>query len=105
MIETINFDRFNSWFLNSDTYKNKFSYEARKALYDYLLEYEDSTGEQLEFDPIALCCDYTEYKNLAELQTNYSNINSMEELQDRTIVIPIYNNDGSESERFIIQNF
>lgn len=105
MIETINFDRFNSWFLNSETRKNKYSYEGRKALYDYLLDYEYSTGEQIEFDPIAFCCEYTEYENFADLQTNYSNIKSMEELQDNTTVIPIYNNDDTESERFIIQNF
>lgn len=105
MIETIDFDRFNSWFINSENYKNKYSYEARKALYDYLLDFEDSTGEQMEFDPIALCCDFTEYKNLAELQTNYTNIKSMEELQGRTTVIPIYDSNGLEMENFIIANF
>ena len=29
-------------------------------LYDYLEEYSDSTGEPVELDVIALCCEYTE---------------------------------------------
>lgn len=105
MIETINFDRFNSWFLNSETYKNKYSYEARKALFEYLERYEEETGNPIEFDPIAFCCEYTEYENLADLQTNYTNIKSIEELQDSTIVIPIYDSNGLEMDNFIIANF
>jgi hypothetical protein len=47
---------------------NNFSYEGLGVLYDYLLEYEDSTGEELDLDVIALCCDYCEstYKQIAQ---------------------------------------
>lgn len=66
MIETINFSRFCDGF--SDNYKNKFSYEGKRALFDYLEDYEEDTGEQLEYDPVAFCCDYTEYTNFDELK-------------------------------------
>ena len=38
----------------------QFSYGALVMLFDYLEQYEDDTGEQIELDVIALCCDYTE---------------------------------------------
>lgn len=38
----------------------KFSYEARKALFDYFEELEDETGEKIELDVIAICCDFSE---------------------------------------------
>lgn len=40
--------------------KDQFSYEGLNALFDYLEDYEDSTGEEIELDVIALCCDYYE---------------------------------------------
>jgi hypothetical protein len=30
------------------------------VLFDYLEEYENSTGEQIELDCIAICCDFHE---------------------------------------------
>ena len=37
-----------------------FSYDGLEALYNYLAEIEDSTGDEIELDVIALCCDYSE---------------------------------------------
>lgn len=37
-----------------------FSDQAFDWLYDYLCEYEDSTGTPLEIDVVGLCCDYSE---------------------------------------------
>lgn len=39
---------------------DNFSYEGLEVLFDYLEEYEESTGSEIEFDVIALCCDYSE---------------------------------------------
>jgi len=103
MYKTITFSEFCDSF--SDSYKNNFSYEGKRALFEYLEEYEESTGEDIELDIIAICCDYTEYENLKELQQNYDKIADLEDLQDKTQFIPIHNNDGTESERFIIQNY
>ena len=41
--------------------RDNFSYEGAKALMEYLQEIAESTGEAIEYDPIALCCEYAEY--------------------------------------------
>ena len=50
---------------------DQFSWEGLKSLFDYLDNLSDDTGEPVELDVIALCCDYSEddYKDIAE---NYS---------------------------------
>lgn len=48
-----------------------FSYAGLNALFDYLAEYEEDTGEELELDVIALCCDFTEYANVQEFAAAY----------------------------------
>ena len=103
MYDTVNFNQFNDWFIKDNSnYKNNFSYEGRKALFDYLEEIEEDTGEKIEFDPIALCCEYSEYENFKELKDNYDNdeITNLETLRDFTTVIEIENSD-----KFIIQSF
>jgi hypothetical protein len=50
--------------------KENFSYEGLAVLFDYLEELEASTGEELELDVIALCCDYYE-STVEEIITNY----------------------------------
>ena len=103
MYDNVSFYDFNAWFVRDDnSYKDNFSYEARKALFDYLEELEDDTGDKIEFDPIALCCEYSEYDNFKEFQENYSNdeITNLEKLRDHTTVIKI-----EDTERFIIQDF
>ena len=99
MKDTINKDQFISWFRSSDTYKNNFSYEGLSALFDYLEEMEESTGEELGFDPVALCCEYAEYDSWEQLEEDYNNINYFGELEEKTTVIEIGSN------HFIIQQF
>ena len=62
MYDTVNFNQFNDWFEKQRP--DNFSYEGRKALFDYLEDLEDDMGEKMEFDPIAFCCEYSEYDNL-----------------------------------------
>jgi hypothetical protein len=61
IIESVSFTRFCDSF--SDTYKNNFTYEGKKALYDYLIQYCEDTNENIELDTIALCCEYSEYES------------------------------------------
>jgi len=98
MKQTVNFSQFCDSF--SEDRKNQFSYKGKRALFDYLEEYEESTGEEIELDTIALCSEYTEYENLKELQENYNDIESMEDLEEKTLVIKIENSDA-----FIIQQY
>jgi hypothetical protein len=78
--------------------ENQFSYEGKKALFDYLEEYERECQDRMELDIIAICCDYTEYANLEALQEDYS-VYSMEELEDNTTVINI------DETAFIVLNY
>ena len=92
MKDTINKDQFISWFRSSDTYKNTFSYEGLSALFDYLEEMEESTGEELEFDPVALCCEYSEYDTFEEFQEEYNGdvlYPTLDDLEDYTTVIRV----------------
>ena len=93
---------FVDWFRGSDTYKNNFSYEGLHSLFDYLEEFEEDMGKEIEFDPVAICCEFSEYENLNEIKENYSSveINNIDDLRDNTNVIEIENTD-----RLIIQDF
>lgn len=98
MKETVTLSRFRDVFAMSDTYKNNFSYEGLAALFEYLEQYEEDTGEEMEFDMVALCCEYSEYKDIEEIKEQYSNVEDIEDLEMETVVIPF--DDG-----IIIQDF
>ena len=103
MYETVRFSDFVDRFRDSDR-ANQFSYEGLRALFDYLEEYEEETGEQIELDVIALCCDYTEYRNLEEFQNEYGEeYQSIEDIQDKTTVLLCPSSDNPNA--FIIQAF
>ena len=68
----------------------QFSYKGLIALYDYLEQYEEDTGEQIELDVIAICCEYTEYESLEEFQEDYGDdYQSIDEIEQVTTVIPV----------------
>ena len=77
-----------------------FSYEGAKALFEYFENFEQDTGEELEFDPVAIRCDFDEYESLEEVKENYQDIETLEDLQNHTTVIEIPNSD-----RLIIQAY
>ena len=78
---------------------DNFSYDGLDVLYYHLIQFEEDTGEELEFDPIAYCCEFSEYENFKEVKQNYD-IKSFKELEDNTTVLKIPN-----TSRFIIQNY
>jgi len=39
---------------------NQFSYEALNLIYEHLEQYEQDSGEPVELDVIAICCEYSE---------------------------------------------
>lgn len=59
MKTTVNFSYFVDAFHKAGR-NNNFSYEGLGLLFEYLEEVEQSTGEELELDVIALCCEYDE---------------------------------------------
>lgn len=70
MKQSINFYQFAEQF--QAVRPNSFSREGLIALWEYLEQFEEDTGHEIEFDVIALCCDFTEYDSLADYQQDYS---------------------------------
>lgn len=98
MKTTVNFSDFCDAF---EIRKESFTYQGKQALFDYLEEYEEGTGEEIELDVISLCCEYTEYGNLEEFQANYDSdeFKSIEDIENHTTVIKI------DDDAFIIAIF
>lgn len=40
--------------------KDQFSYDGLRVIFDYMEDLEDSIGEPIELDVVAICCDYAE---------------------------------------------
>lgn len=59
MKQTINFSQFCDAFRAHDR-QDQFSYEGKRALFDELQDYEEQTGNEMELDVIALCCEFVE---------------------------------------------
>lgn len=61
---------FREAFRTADRREN-FSWEGQEILFDYLESYEDETGEEIELDAIALCCEYSE-DSWEDIASNYN---------------------------------
>ena len=113
--------------LKTDKTGGNFTRKGLKVLFKYLDELSEDTAQNIKLDVIALCCDYSEYKNLdeylkdfyttdeinekfAEFKENFDDETAKEqfneeiekEINDKTIIIKFSDdlNDG-----FIIQNY
>ena len=100
MIQTINFWNFQEAFIKADR-ASQFTYKGKRALFDFLEEYEEDTEEQVELDIIALCCDYVEYEDIEEFWLDYDkeDFPHKEAIEWHTLFIPI------DDDAFIIQSF
>ena len=56
--------------LKSDDNAN-WSWAGARALAEYLEEYEESTGEELELDVVAIRCDYSEHASIKAWADDY----------------------------------
>ena len=72
MKQTINEYQFRDAFLMSEERKNTFTYDALTALFNYFEELEADTGEEMEFDMTAICCEWTEYNSIDDVLSDYS---------------------------------
>jgi hypothetical protein len=50
------------------TRPNQFSYSGLGDLFEYLENYEEDTGQEIELDVISICCDFSEdnWKDIAD---------------------------------------
>lgn len=58
MKQTLSLDEFRHSFMNIRP--DNFSWEGLEILFDWFEDLETSMDQELEFDPIAFCCDYSE---------------------------------------------
>lgn len=97
MKTTVNFSQFHDSFMSIRP--ENFTYDGLRALYDWLIEYEEDTGTEVELDVIALCCDFTEYESAKEAAEEYgysfedmdddeAEEEALEQLNNNTFVIP-----------------
>lgn len=88
------FEEFHEFCWRYEDRRKQFSYRGLQAIWDYITEWEEATGEEIEFDFIAICCDFTEYENLEEIKKEYSEIETMEDLEERTEVLLFEDHEG-----------
>ncbi len=69
IVQTINIYQFREAFQQMGRQGN-FSYKGMEILFDYLEELSDATGEPVELDVVALCCEYSE-DSIEEIIDNY----------------------------------
>lgn len=72
------------------------SYEGAKALAEYVEQLAEDIGEPIEFDYVALRCEYTEYSDLEAFNNCYHGkghedafFQSIEDVQNETTVIMV----------------
>jgi hypothetical protein len=80
MKQSVNFSAFVDAFHAFDRYEY-FGYDGLRIIFDYLEEYEESAGEELELDVIAICCDY----NMMDIATIASEYNIETESKKRYV--------------------
>lgn len=117
IVQTVDLPAFRQAFRDYNRTEN-FSHEALEALFEYLEEYSESTGEPVELDVIAICCDWEEHDSVCNAAHDYGwradeqdedetepewrercNEEALEYLRDRTAVLEL--SDGG----VVIQQF
>lgn len=51
--------------------KDQFSRKGWRALFRYLEQYEEETGQEIEMDIVAFCCEFTEYDSAWDAMKEY----------------------------------
>ena len=95
MKTTVNWYEFRDAFTRMGR-ENNFSYNGLRVLFDYFEQYEEDTGEEVEMDVIAICCEFNE-STPDEIRADYcvsSDRDLMEYLQYHTLVAGV-TEDGS----------
>ena len=68
---------------------DEFSQSGLTSLFEFIKQWEEDTGEEFEFDPIGICCDYREYENIEEFWRDYDkeDYGDIETISDHTLLI------------------
>ena len=99
MYQEITLTMFHDAFRDSAEHvEHGFSYDGLSVLYEFITEQEYESGIPIEFDLVAIRCDFTEYPSLDAAAADYCM--HTEELAENTTVLALPDSDG-----VIIQNF
>ena len=105
MYQNINFYDFERAFINHRR-ENQFSHLGKQGLFDWLECMEDGQGKGIELDVVGLCCEFTEYESIKEFQKQYGEqYETIEDIEEKTIVITVIYNKDKNIHSFIIQDF
>lgn len=67
MKQTLNSSQFIDAFWSYDgRYQQMGGYDGLRALFKHLASWEDDSGEEIELDVIALCCDWGHYESVSD---------------------------------------
>lgn len=110
IVQTLSKSSFIEAFKQSSR-KDQFSHEALEAIFDYLEEYSDSTGEPIEFDIVGICCDWSEegwegiakdyVVELSDCDSEQDKIQAVQDfIFDSTLCVML-----SDGESFVYQQF
>ena len=80
--------------------ESQFSSHALRALFEHLERLEEDTDTELELDPIALCCEWSEYPSALAAATDYGFIDGVDSkdedpiewLSNRTDCVRVWEN-------------
>jgi hypothetical protein len=86
LVETLTESRFRDGFSN----RSDFTYAALGHLFKYYEELAEESVQDIEFDPIAICCEWVEYDDIDSALADFSDTYETEEdLQDNLGFIPV----------------
>ena len=70
--------------------KNTFTYDGMHLLFDYLEQYEEDSGTEIELDVIALCCEYDE-NTWQDISDNYDiDVSSVKSEKEKKEIVREY---------------
>jgi hypothetical protein len=89
--------------------EDNFTPAALDVLFDYYVELERDTGVEIELDPIAICCEFSEYTE-NDVKWQYTHLVNPElgveefidRLQEYTTVITV--NHGNEPDTYLVRD-
>jgi hypothetical protein len=94
MKQTVNFSDFVDAFRAYDRY-DQFGYQALMVIFEYLEELEESTGQELELDVLAICCDYAT-DNWEAIAENYSiDLDGLDDEEEKQEAVIEYLNENT----------
>ena len=77
-----------------------FSHKGALSLFHWYEDLSEGIGENIEFDPIAICVEWNEYESHKEALEEYG-LESIDELYERTVVLPVV----EDSENILVQQY